>query len=281
MTAPDLSLAEAAEAAGMHYMTIYRYVRTGRLPATRHGREWRVARSDLDALRSPSPGPPGASRAATPSARRRLEARMVAGDEGGAWRIVEDALASGSDPADVHLHLLVPALAAIGQRWSNGEIQVADEHRASAVASRLVARLGPRMRPRGPRRGSVVVGAVTGDRHALPSAIAADLLRGAGFEVVDLGADVPAESFAQAAAEAPRLRAVVVSVAALPDPSRLAAVGDAVRAVGPVPVLAGGPACGPAVAAAAGMDARVDLDGLVKAVSALRAAVSAEDRPER
>ena len=197
-------------------MTVYRYVRTGRLPATRHGREWRVAYRDLDALRSP-PDRTGRRPPATPSARRRLEARMVAGDEPGAWRIIEDTLASGTDPASVHLRLLVPALASIGDRWAQGELRVGDEHRASAVAARIVARLGPRLQPRGPRRGTVVVGAVTGDRHALPTAIAADLLRGAGFDVVDLGADVPAESFVQAASEAHRLQAVVVSVATLVD----------------------------------------------------------------
>jgi methanogenic corrinoid protein MtbC1 len=114
----------------------------------------------------------------------------------------------------------------------------------------------------------VVVGAVTGDTHALPTAIAADLLRGSRFEVVDLGADVPVESFAQAAAEAVRLRAVVVSVAVLPDPTRLAAICGAVRAAAGVPVLVGGPACDPTTAERAGADAHVDLDRLADEVVA-------------
>jgi methanogenic corrinoid protein MtbC1 len=194
---------------------------------------------------------------------------MVAGDEGGAWRIVEDAMASGMDPASVHLRLLTPALASIGARWATGEIRVADEHRASAVAGRLVARLGPRLRPRGPRRGSVVVGAVTGDRHALPCAIAADLLRGAGFDAVDLGADVPAESFAQAAVEAHRLKAVVVSMATETEPGALRRVCDVLQAAAAVPVFVGGAASDPAIAAAAGASRHVDLDDLVAHVLAL------------
>ena len=263
----DLTLADAAAAAGLHYMTLYRYVRTGRLPATRQGREWRIARRHVDALTAPRELP-RRRRIGQELVRRRLEDRMLAGDEAGAWRIVEDAMASGMAPADVHLRLLVPALADIGEGWARGELRVADEHRASAVAGRLVGRLGPTMSRRGGRRGAVVVGAVTGDAHALPTAIAADLLRGARFDVVDLGADVPVESFVQAAVEAVRLRAVVVSVAVLPHPRRLSAICRAVRAEVGVPVLVGGPACDPAAAERAGADAQVALDRLAEEVLA-------------
>jgi excisionase family DNA binding protein len=263
----DLSLADAAAEAGLHYMTLYRYVRTGRLPATRDGREWRIARRDVDALTAP----PEVARPRRPGpepARRRLEERMLAGDEGGSWQIVEDSLASGMAPSDVHLRLLVPALADIGARWARGELRVADEHRATVVAGRLVGRLGPQLRTRGARRGTVVVGAVTGDAHGLPTAIAADLLRGAGFEVIDLGANVPVESFVEAVTEAVRLRAVVVSVAALPEPERLGAICRAVRAAAEVPVLVGGPACDPVTAARAEADAHVELEDLASEVLA-------------
>lgn len=267
MSDDELTLADAAAEAGLHYMTLYRYVRTGRLPATRHGREWRIARRDVEALTSP-PAAPRPRGSGTAALSRRLEDRMLAGDEAGAWRIVEDALAAGTEPATVHLRLVAPALSEIGDRWARGELRVADEHRASVVAGRLIGRLGPQLRTRGARRGAVVVGAVTGDAHALPSAIAADLLRGARFEVVDLGADVPVESFVQAATEADRLRAVVVSVASLPDPGRLADVCAAVRAATRVAILVGGPGCDAATAEAAGADARVELDELVDEVSA-------------
>ena len=42
-----ISLQEAADALGVHYMTAYRYVRTGRLPAVKDGAEWRVDPADL------------------------------------------------------------------------------------------------------------------------------------------------------------------------------------------------------------------------------------------
>ncbi len=236
-----ITLQEAADRLGVHYMTAYRYVRTGRLPATRDGVEWRV---DPDDLRRMQDGPRRTARGTGRArARARLVDRMVAGDEAGAWRVVEDALASGVEPRDVHLELLVPALRSIGEGWERGELTVAEEHRAAAVAQRLIGRLGPRFARRGRKRGAVVLGAAPGEEHGLPSAILADLLRGAGFEVVDLGADTPAESFAETAAGTARLVAVAIGVTIPAHAGAAAAAVRAVRSAGVgAPVLLGGAA---------------------------------------
>ena len=135
---------------------------------------------------------------------------MVAGDEIGAWAVIEDALTAGALPADIHLTLLIPCLASIGSRWESGELSIAEEHRATGVAQRLVGRMGPRFARRGRKRGAVVLGAVEGELHALPNAMLADLVRGIGFEVIDLGASTPPESFVEIAQATPRLFAVMV-----------------------------------------------------------------------
>lgn len=235
-----MGLREAAERLGVHYMTAYRYVRTGRLPAVRDGIEWRVLPDDVERLRrGGSSAVPRGSRAA---ARIRLENRLVAGDEAGAWTVLESALAAGASPSETHLVLLGPALASIGTRWEQGELTIAEEHRATAVAHRLVGRLGPQFARRGRTRGTVVLGAVAGEQHALPVAILANLLRGDGFHVVDLGADTPAESFVETARNANRLVAVVVG-AITPGHEKamrrtVASLHDAGVAA---PVLVGGP----------------------------------------
>jgi methanogenic corrinoid protein MtbC1 len=223
-------------------MTAYRYVRTGRLPATREGVQWMVDPRDLTTLAAPSQ--PGRGRGGARVARTTtLAARMVAGDEAGAWGVIEAALASGTDPADVHLDILVPALQSIGDSWESGELSVADEHRATTVAQRLIGRLGPRFARRGRKRGAVVVGAPPGELHSLPTALVGDLLRGAGFEVLDTGANTPAESFAETARAANRLVAVAIAVS---TPGREAAVRSIVRALRQAgisaPVLVGGAA---------------------------------------
>ena len=52
---PDLTLQEAADLLGVHYMTAYRYVRTGRLPGTRVGAHWHVRHADLDKIAAAAP----------------------------------------------------------------------------------------------------------------------------------------------------------------------------------------------------------------------------------
>ena len=203
-----LTLQEAAERLGVHYMTAYRYVRTGRLPATRDGVQWLVDPADLKRLR--------AKRAPTGSGRVRSEgpvklaARMVAGDEAGAWAVLEAALASGVAPADAHMDLLVPALDTIGD--AVGARSPHRRRRAPGIGDRerLIGRLGPQFARRGRKRGTVVLGMPAGEQHSLPGAILADLLRGVGFEVLDTGADTPPESFVETAKAANRLVAVLV-----------------------------------------------------------------------
>ncbi len=241
-----ITLQQAADRLGVHYMTAYRYVRTGRLPADRVGSQWMVDPKDLAAV-SGSAGAAGrqsrdpVNRPARATLPRRLESRLVAGDEAGAWAVVEASLGSGAGPDDVLVEGISPAMQAIGRHWEEGTYSVDDEHVATAVALRLVSRLGARFPRRGPKRPTVLLGTPPGELHGLPTAIAANVLRGRGYEVVDLGADVPARAFAAAVAKASRPLAVAVAVTAGDHDRSVRAI---VRELGKsglgVPVLVGG-----------------------------------------
>ena len=220
-------------------MTAYRYVRTGRLPAYRAGARWMVEEHDLAELGPTGRRPRGQGRTA---ARQQLEDRLLAADERGAWAVIEAALAGGMDPDDVHLELTAPALRSIGARWAAGQASIADEHRATAVAMRLVGRLGPRFARRGVKRGALVIGAPSGERHALPGAILADVLRHDGYEVVDLGADTPPDSFVDTAGATDRLVAVLIGVTGSGQDRGVAATVTALRRSGIGPVLVRGAA---------------------------------------
>jgi excisionase family DNA binding protein len=216
--AETITLHQAADLLGVHYMTVYRYVRHGRLAASKVDGAWRVTTSELDQMRSGTAengladsGVGGRGRHTAPWSSR-VEACLVAGDAAGAWGVVEAALGSGSEPSRVYTEVLQPALESIGERWNAGEIGIAVEHRASGIALRIVGRLGPRFVRRGRDRGLIVLGSPSGEHHSIGSAMVADLLRVEGFDVSDIGADVPAESFAQACRASDRLVAVALSI---------------------------------------------------------------------
>jgi excisionase family DNA binding protein len=266
----DLSVREAAERLGVHYMTAYGYVRTGRLDARREGAQWRIRRQAVDQMLEP---PTRRSRSTARALPERLAARMVASDERGAWTLIERALISGHEPADVHLDVLIPALRWIGEQWRRGGLDINDEHCATTVAQRLIARLGPRFTQPGRTAGTIVLGCVAGEHHAMASALLADLLRSRRFTVVDLGGDTPPASFVAATRAANRPRAVLVG-----------AIGDgrdaAVRATFAglrdadlgVPLLAGGAGiAGPEAARALGADGWTGHDGraAIAAVTAM------------
>ncbi|MDH4116379.1 MAG: cobalamin-dependent protein [Acidimicrobiia bacterium] len=209
MSSDSMSLHEAAERLGVHYMTVYRYVRLGLLPATKVGGSWSVLEVDLAAFTAPAQQP--SSRGQAPWSER-LESRMLAGDLAGSWSVVEAAMASGCTPPRVYTDLVVPALVSIGQKWADAEIGIDEEHQASAIATRIVGRMGSLFARRGRTKGSVVLAMPSGDRHGLALAMLADVLRGEGYAVVDLGADIPARSIVDAAHKVPDLHAVCISV---------------------------------------------------------------------
>ena len=66
-----------------------------------------------------------------------------------------------------------------------------------------ISRIGARFGRRGPKRGSVVITTPPAEQHSTPVAIAADLLRWAGFNVIELGADTPADALTETLAGVP------------------------------------------------------------------------------
>jgi excisionase family DNA binding protein len=236
-----LTLAQAAERLGVHYMTAYRYVRTGRLPAERAPEGWRVAVSDVDALAAGPRRAPGPARVAPADLVESAVDRLIHGDRPGAVALVDRMLLSSTDPTSVYLELLAPAMALIGTRWAAGELSVAQEHRATVAAYEVLGQLAPRFARRGRRKGVVVIGAVPGDPHGLPSALLREALRVRGYEVVDLGASAPPEGFVDAVDLFGPVLAVGVCSTLSGTEAELRGVVDAVRSRHPgTVVFAGG-----------------------------------------
>jgi methanogenic corrinoid protein MtbC1 len=123
--------------------------------------------------------------------------------------------------------LLRDAMALIGSRWRSGTWGIAEEHAASQALTRALDRLAPR---RGPLRRVgpfAVVAGVREERHTLGLVCLAHILEDAGFTVVNLGGDEPADDLARYAG---RMRPGLIGITAS-DPARAADVADAVHAI--------------------------------------------------
>ena len=209
----NLTLHEVAEMLGVHYMTVYRYVHEGHLPATKNGHGWVVQASDVRDFRNganQAVSPVDGGKKAAPWSARML-ALLIEGNERGVVKLMESVLRSGNDLYFVYLDVLVPAMNAIGMKWSAGEIDVFIEHRASGIASRSAALIGARFSKRGVRKGTVLIGSPTGEHHVLGSQLLGDLISMEGWKVDNLGGDVPAESFASAAMQISDVVAVCIA----------------------------------------------------------------------
>lgn len=187
-----LALDNVAEEVGVHYQTVYRWVRAGKLSADVVDGRYRVMRVDLDAFidarRTPKrPRPPGGPR--LQRAAETMHTALSTGDESAARDLACALVAEHTSVTDLVQEVLVPPLQRIGQDWHDGKVSIWVEHRASAITERILGVVAPR--PRGRRRGNVMVAAVTGDRHSLATTMAAVALRDDNWQVHHLGADMP------------------------------------------------------------------------------------------
>lgn len=253
----ELSIEQAAQVLGLHYMTVYRYIRLGRLQAEHRDGRWRIRPADLERLRQSGPGAAGDRRrparpGGSEQVNRRLLERLVAGDGIGAWSIVEGALPARA-PASLYTDVIGPTLEALGDGWASGRFSVADEHRATALALGIVGRLGPLFRRRGRRRpGQVLLAGIEGDSHVIPLMMVSDVLSAGGYEVVHLGADVPVSTLVPFAVATRQLCAVGLSASTDASAGRSAGTVAALRErLAGVPIVLGGPAVGSDAAARA------------------------------
>ena len=238
---PDtLDLQEAARELGVHYQTVYRWVRTGRLQARLVNGRYLVDRDALvraeEERQAPSP-PRQPSLSRLDRQARRMLTALRTGDEAKAVGIARTLSKEGTAITDLIQQVFVPALRQIGQEWHDGLLSISIEHRASAIVERLLGELAPN--PSGRRRGSAIVAALEGDRHSLPTAMAAVALREDQWRVHHLGADLPADEIIQFCAEHDIDIAVLTVTTPAVQPL-VESTAAALRVVG-VPAVVGGP----------------------------------------
>lgn len=132
------------------------------------------------------------SDAAVPALADAFGEALAAGSSAQAEQVMDEALLAGVAPAAIHALVIEPAMVHIGELWESNAISVADEHLATAISHGVLVRLFDALSVTRPRsRELVLLAAVAGQRHTLGLRMIADVLGGAGFDVLFLGADVP------------------------------------------------------------------------------------------
>ena len=120
------------------------------------------------------------------------------------------------------LDLVVPLLHEIGERWVAGSVRVCHEHVASAIIRTVLGSLLA-TQPPGPRARTIVVATPGGELHELGALLVALLAAVAGWDVLYLGPNLPAEEIL-AATQTSGAAAVALSIVHVADRAEAAAV---------------------------------------------------------
>lgn len=135
------------------------------------------------------------------SAHPDLTDAVVRGDRANASRLTREKLEAGDDPASL-LAALIEGMDIVGARFQCQEAFVPEMLIAARAMKESMAILEPHLAAAGIEpEHKAVIGTVQGDLHDIGKNLVAMMWRGAHFEVIDLGTNVPPERFVQAARE--------------------------------------------------------------------------------
>lgn len=140
---------------------------------------------------------------------------IVDGAPENALALAKQALAQGLPPLDVIDNGFVPGMAEVGEQFAKHRMFLPDMLAAAEAMKAAMSVLEPELKRQGearPSAGTVVLGTTKGDIHEIGKTLVGTLLTANGFNVHDLGVDVPCEQFATRARE---LNADIIGVSAL------------------------------------------------------------------
>lgn len=127
---------------------------------------------------------------------------VLTGNAKKAEEVTKAALEAGANPSELLGKYMIPAMDEVGRRFECNEYFVPELLIAARAMKKALELLTPHLAAMGAESaGQVVIGTVKGDLHDIGKNLVASMLEGGGFEVVDLGVDVPTEKFVEAVKE--------------------------------------------------------------------------------
>ncbi len=132
------------------------------------------------------------------------KSKLVAG-------LVQECLDEGDAPLDILNKGMIDAMSVVGEKFKKNEIFVPEMLVAARAMKKGVEVLKPHLGGENSGKiGKMVMGTVAGDLHDIGKNLVVMMIESTGYEVVDLGIDVPAEKFVEAASD-PEVTVVGVS----------------------------------------------------------------------
>ena len=169
--------------------------------------------------------------------------------------LVQEALDEGNAPGEI-LQAMVDSMSVVGEKFSSGEIFVPEMLIAAKAMSKGVDVLRPLMAgDTSASLGTCIIGTVAGDLHDIGKNLVSMMIESAGFTMVDLGVDVPAERFVEAVKENENVTLVACSGLLTTTMPALKEAVQTIKASGlDVKVIVGGAPVTPEYAAEIGAD---------------------------
>lgn len=125
---------------------------------------------------------------------------LVAGDTKKIKELVDAALKEGISAKEILDKALVPGMMVVGKKFKNGEYFIPEVLVAARAMDAGIDLLRPFFNQNEIKYiGKVIIGTVSGDIHDIGKNLVAMMLKGAGFQVIDLGVNVPPEKFVEKA----------------------------------------------------------------------------------
>jgi 5-methyltetrahydrofolate--homocysteine methyltransferase len=142
-----------------------------------------------------------------------LAEAVIRGDQATAVNVTKTALKEKVAPKKILDEGLIAGMDVVGSRFKNNEIYIPEVLIAARAMKMAMEVLEPELVKAGVKPvGKLLIGTVQGDLHDIGKNLVAMMLKGAGFEVIDLGVDVTPEKFA---AEAKARGVHLIGVSAL------------------------------------------------------------------
>jgi len=125
---------------------------------------------------------------------------IIAGDSESVHALTQQAVDDNIAAVDILNNGLVGGMTVVSERFKNNEIFIPEVLVSARAMKAGMGIIRPLLaEAQFESRGKVILGTVQGDLHDIGKNIVAMLLEGAGFEIIDLGADVPIEKFVESA----------------------------------------------------------------------------------